>query len=83
MSSTIGASGHSALVSLHLEAGGQVFELEQISPGDIILAEAVHLPPGEAEVMMRVGGEERRWRIELPDGVSPAIRRTRIIVHGH
>jgi hypothetical protein len=32
-------------------------------------------PPGEATIVLKVDGSERRWQVRLPEGISKATKR--------
>jgi hypothetical protein len=57
-------------VQLSLETSGRVYPLAQIGPDFVVLREPTDLPPGNAEVVMRVEGSEQRWRVTLPNGAT-------------
>lgn len=50
--------------------GGREYELSQIGPSGVRLREPADLPPGEAEIIMSVDGEECRWIVILPHGAA-------------
>lgn len=62
-------SDYSSDVSLHLEAEGQVWPLAKIGPDHVVPRERFDLPPCDAEIVMTVDGDERRWRVRLVRGV--------------
>ncbi|MSR60137.1 MAG: hypothetical protein EXS05_21265 [Planctomycetaceae bacterium] len=78
MKSSIDTTGYSALVNLQLEVGDESFDLAQVGPNDIVFAEPTTLSPCEAQVVMQVDGNERRWHVELPNGASPNFQKTQI-----
>ena len=63
--------GYSADVCLVLVVAGRTVPLWQIGPNSITLRDPVELPPCEAEIVMYVDGDERRWRVFLPYGAVP------------
>lgn len=67
---TTGPRTYSANVQLHLEVDGRTVDLAQIGPDDVIANDPIDLPPCEADVVMHVDGEERRWRVSLVNGMS-------------
>jgi len=69
------AFGHSSKVELFLLTGNQTHSLAQIGPDFIILREPIDLPPGDAEVVMRINGKETRWPVTLLHGAVPFDRR--------
>ena len=54
---------------MRLEACGETLELSQIGPENIILRDLASLPPCQGEVVMLVDGHERRWQVQIPEGV--------------
>ena len=69
-------NGYSADVRLQLCLPDVVLELAQIGPDRLILDAPVDHPPCEAEVVMQIDGNERRWPVFLPSGIS---RNSRVI----
>jgi hypothetical protein len=63
--------GHSSNVELFLLAGNQSLKLAQIGPSFVTLREPAELPPGDAEILMKVDGRERRWSVSLTHGSVP------------
>jgi hypothetical protein len=61
---------YSAEIRLELRVAGRTLRLAQIAPEFVILKEVVDLPPSEAEIVMYVDGNERRWAVFLLDGLS-------------
>ena len=49
---------------------GWTHKLSSIGPDGISLREPAELPPCDAEVVMHVNDQERRWAVYLPDGIS-------------
>jgi hypothetical protein len=73
------APGHSADVRIHLLVNGSVLSVAQLGPRFIILRNPVDHPPCDAEIVMSIDGEESRWGVYLPDGLSVVGGRTRIM----
>jgi hypothetical protein len=63
-------AGYSSKVQLFLEMLGRVYSLSEIDPDFVTLREPADLPPGNADVVMRVDGSEQRWPVELPHGAA-------------
>ena len=61
----------SAEVRMELRAGGETFSLSSIGPNELILREACDIAICDAEIVMRVDGEEFRWSIHLPGRAVP------------
>ncbi len=70
METATGRRTYSAEVELHLDVDGRIVDLAQIGPDDVIANDPIDLPPGPAEVVMHVDGQERRWRVTLVEGMS-------------
>jgi hypothetical protein len=64
------ASGYSSHVQLYLEMSGRTIALSEIGPGFVSLREPTDIPPGDAEVVMRIDDHETRWSVELPNGAA-------------
>lgn len=69
--------GYSADVRMQLNVNGFVLAIGQLGPDFIILRDSVDHPPTEAEIVMSIDGEESRWNVELPNGISPERLRTK------
>jgi hypothetical protein len=65
------AVGYSSLVRLYLVCEGQTYDLAQIAPNSVTLRKPAELPPGNAEVVMVVDGDEHRWPVVLEHGAVP------------
>jgi hypothetical protein len=70
--------GYSADVRMQLCVNGHVLSIGQLGPDFIILDDPIDHPPAGAEVAMSIDGRERRWAVQLPDGVSASNPQTRI-----
>jgi hypothetical protein len=70
--------GHSADVSMHLLLEGKTLSVGQIGPDFIILDTAINHPPATGELFLSVDGNDRRWRVHFPGGMSTASRRVTI-----
>jgi len=69
--------GYSADVRMQLNVNGFVLPIGQLGPDFIILRNPTDHPPTEAEIVMSIDGEERRWHVHLPEGISPERPRTK------
>ena len=63
---------------MRLLVGGGSIAVAQMGPDFLLLDEPVNHPPGEANLVLRVDNNERRWTVHLPNGISAASRRVRI-----
>jgi hypothetical protein len=78
MNATQDKVGHSAEVHMQLNLNGFVLPIGQLGPDFLILRDPTDHPPAEAEIVMSIDGEERRWNVHLPDGISVDKVRTKI-----
>jgi hypothetical protein len=65
------SAGYSAAVKMHLLLNGYSLPVAQMGPDFVILREAVEHGPGDAQVVLNVDGDERRWHVRLPEGLRP------------
>jgi hypothetical protein len=49
---------------------GSTLAVAQLGPDFLILRQTIDHPPTEATIVMRVDAKERRWSVNLPDGLS-------------
>jgi hypothetical protein len=77
-SSSAPAAAHSALVSMRLVSDTIDLPIAQLGPDFLILENPADLAPRSAEIVLRGDSTERRWPVNLPDGIDPATLRTRI-----
>ena len=70
--------GYSADVRMHLSVNGHRLRIGQLGPDFIILDDMADHPPSRAEISMSIDGEEERWPVMLPDGISVGSPETRI-----
>jgi hypothetical protein len=61
--------GHSADVRIDLAVNGHVLSVAKLGPGFVVLRNPIPHPPAEAELTLSIDGYERRWRVELIDGI--------------
>lgn len=64
---------------MHLEWDGMKVRIAQLGPDFVILGEATDLQMKHAEIVFRVDAGERRWPVDLPDGLSGLGQRTPIV----
>jgi hypothetical protein len=64
-------STHSADVRIELTVNGHVFLVAKLGPDFVVLRNPIAHPPAEAELMLAIDGDVRRWRVELIDGIVP------------
>jgi hypothetical protein len=70
---------YSADVRMHLAVNGAVYQIGQLGPDFIILADPGEQPATDAEIHLSIDGRARSWTVNLPDGISVSRRRTRIV----
>ena len=61
---------YSADVRGYLAVGSQRLELAKVGPQRCFVQSPLDLPPGAAELVLSINGDERRWQVFLPGGVS-------------
>ena len=59
---------YSAEIRLRLEADGITWPIAKLGPNCFVPAKPLNLSPGNAEIVMTVDNEERRWRVRLIEG---------------
>ncbi len=62
---------------MELRINGFVLAIGQLGPDFIILDKPLPHPPSDAEITVSIDGNERRWKVQLPDGISTKKSRTR------
>ena len=72
-------NGYSADVRIHLNVNGYVLPVAQLGPDFLTLRSVTEHPPTKEEIVMSVDGNERRWNVFLPEGISAGKTRTKII----
>ena len=70
--------GYSADVRMNLSVNGRTFTIGQLGPDFIILDDPADYPPSEGQIAVSIDGRERRWSVQLPDGVTAGKPETRI-----
>ncbi len=71
-------TGYSADIRIDLNVNGFVLNVAQLGPDFLTVRDVVEHPPSEAEIVMSVDGNVRRWKVYLPEGISAAKTRTKI-----
>jgi len=67
--------GHSAQVKMKLLVNGSSLPVAQMGPDFLLVTETIDHPPADASIVMQVDGNERRWDVRLPDGISLGAKR--------
>lgn len=71
--------GHSSRVNMRLLFNGHSLPVAQIGPDFILVDEPVNHPPTAASVIFQVDESERRWDVQLPDGLSSKTKKVAIL----
>lgn len=61
-----------------LMLNGSMLSIAQLGPDFLLLRETADHPPAEATIVMNVDGNERRWKVALPDGIVAGSERVSI-----
>jgi hypothetical protein len=61
---------------MRLYVNGRTFVIGQLGPDFVILDDAADIPRTGAEIALSIDGRLRRWRVELPEGITVAKSRT-------
>ena len=70
--------GHSAQVEMRLLVNGLSLVVAQMGPDFVFLDKPINHPPGTASLVMSVDQSERRWNVNLPNGISASNYRVQI-----
>ncbi len=66
---------HSARVEMRLIIHGSSISITQMGPDFLFIEGGLDHPPGQATIVLQVDDAERRWQVNLPDGISKASTR--------
>ncbi len=75
-------NGYSAEVRMQLSVNGVVLSIAQLGPDFIILDDPPDHPPAVGEIAVWIDDHERRWNVNLPDGIHADQDETRISYAG-
>jgi hypothetical protein len=70
--------GHSANVKMKLVLNADSIPVAQMGPDFLLVDSATDHPPGEASLVLQVDQSERRWKVNLPHGISAHSHRVTI-----
>jgi hypothetical protein len=70
--------GHSAQVKMRLLVNGSSIAVAQMGPDFLLVDAPINHPPGNASLVLQVDQSERRWDVNLPEGISAASKRVAI-----
>ena len=54
---------------MSLAVNGHVFSIAAMSPGRVVLRDAIDHPPAEGEITLSIDGVRQQWRVHLIDGI--------------
>jgi hypothetical protein len=72
-------TGFSTELVGYLQVAGRRVPLGQLGPAHCIVRESLSAPPGNAEILVTVDGQESRLPVFLPEGITP--NQTRVAYH--
>jgi hypothetical protein len=78
MQTSLGHSGHSAQIEMQLLVNGVTLSIGQMGPDYLMLDASIDHPPTNATIVFSVDGNERRWTVRLPEGLS--MDRERVVI---
>ena len=78
MITSLSQGGHSAQVKMRLLVNGSSISVAQMGPDFLFLDAPINHPPGNASLVLQVDESERRWDVNLPEGISVASKRVAI-----
>jgi hypothetical protein len=64
---------------MELRVNGLVLPISHLGPDFLIVTQPIDHSPTQAEIAMCIDGKERRWMVQLPEGLSTASLRTSIL----
>ena len=60
---------------MRLLVNGSSISITQMGPDFVLVEPSTEYPPGEATIVLVVDGNERRWQVKLPNGISKHSKR--------
>ena len=78
MATKFNGTGHSTVVRMQLCVNGHIMSIGQLGPDFLILDNPTDHPACDGEVLMSIDGRERRWQVNLPNGINSAEAETAI-----
>lgn len=70
---------HSTQVQIHLKVERIRLPIAQLGPDFVIMSETATSRSRRGEIAVRIDSTEKRWTIELPEGLAAAGQHTRIV----
>jgi hypothetical protein len=71
-------NGYSADVRMQLSLNGLTMSIAQLGPDFIIIRDRKDHPPSVAQIAVWIDDHERRWNVNLPEGIQANRDKTRI-----
>ena len=65
---------------MRLVVNGSSIAVAQMGPDFLIVDVPINHPPGNASLVLQVDQSERRWDVNLPEGISAVSKRVAIAV---
>jgi hypothetical protein len=66
---------HSARVRMELIVNGSSVSVTHMGPDFLLIEPGQDHPPGEATLVLQVDQSERRWQVQLPEGIAKESKR--------
>ncbi len=63
---------------MELRVNGHILPIAQLGHNFLVLETPIDHSPADAEIRMRIDGEEERWPIRLAEGIQAGQRKTSI-----
>lgn len=63
---------------MRLLVNGSSIAVAQMGPDFLLVDAPINHPPGNASLVLQVDDSERRWDVNLPEGISAASKRVAI-----
>ena len=62
-------------MKIRLVVNGSSIAVAQMGPDFLLVDAPINHPPGNASLVLQVDQSERRWDVNLPEGISAASKR--------
>ena len=72
----------SAQVEMQLIINGSSISITQMGPDFLFIEGGLDHPPGQATIVLQVDDAERRWQVNLPDGICKGAKRIALALCG-
>jgi hypothetical protein len=67
---------------MRLIINGSSISITQMGPDFLFIEGGLDHPPGEATIVLQVDDAERRWQVNLPDGIFKDAKRVALALCG-